>query len=861
MVDFSKKIISSDKFRAAAIRFQSHGFYCFAPPGTTEYLKYWDTEMERCINGYAAEDGDWISGYNYFYLNYCPIMRLVELEYTSKGGIIKKRREKVREFPDFYDYDYFYFRTIDEAEEEGKHMVTLKARGKGYSFKGASMLVRNYYMIPGSKSYALAAETEYLVRDGILTKAWDLLDFMDEHTAWAKKRSVDTKMHKRAGVIVTDEMGNKTEVGYKSEIIGVTLKNDPNKARGKRGKLILWEEAGSFKDILQAWTIARPSVEEDGVAFGLMCAFGTGGDTGSKFDGLRELFYKPDGYNVKSMPNIWDEGAIDNKCGFFVPVYANMSVLDDNSTRMYMDVYGNTFKDKAISYASEERKKVIEGASDTRSIDRYIAENPITPQEAVLELTGNIFPKKDLMNQLQLIRTNKALQSHKQVGDLSHINGVLTWQIKRGGDITKYPLERTDPAEGSIVIWEHPPKDVPHGMYIAGCLPPGEKVLTNHGLKDVEKVDHNDMLINENGKEVKIKVFQKRHKEDCDIYKITPHGSYRGTSFTGEHPILVEDQYIDAKDIKVGDRLKIPNRYAVYNEDYISKFYKYLGAEINPNLIKLWWFLGVWLGDGFNNKNKNSHDIYVAFGIDQAKEAEQYDAVIKKVFNRKTVHCKWNGGNTRRFTHKGLYELLENEFGRYSGGKRIPEWIKASRGDLRKFFVAGYLDSDGSAFYDRGSLRVNFTSSNLGLLEDLQDILYSYGIWNTITRHSKKGISIFKGKEYISKESYRLSISKSSIYKLTPLGFDMILYSRKIERIALEKPGAVVKTGDKAVISSCGKYIYLKVARIEKSKYTGTVYNFECDTHTYMCRNITSHNCDPLSWRCGLISVRIEQNR
>ena len=471
MVDFEKRLINSDKFRQAAIRFQSHGFYCFAPPGTTEYLKYWDTEMERCINGYASEDGDWISGYNYFYLNYCPIMRLVELEYTSKGGIIKKRREKVREFPDFYDYDYFYFRTIDEAEEEGKHMVTLKARGKGYSFKGASMLVRNYYMIPGSKSYALAAETEYLVRDGILTKAWDLLDFMDEHTAWAKKRSVDTKMHKRAGVIVTDEMGNKTEVGYKSEIIGVTLKNDPNKARGKRGKLILWEEAGSFKDILQAWTIARPSVEEDGVAFGLMCAFGTGGDTGSKFDGLRELFYKPDGYNVKSMPNIWDEGAIDNKCGFFVPVYANMSVLDDNSTRMYMDVYGNTFRDKAISYASEERKKVIEGASDTRSIDRYIAENPITPQEAVLELTGNIFPKKDLMNQLQLIRTNKALQSHKQVGDLSHINGVLTWQIKRGGDITKYPLERTDPAEGSIVIWEHPPKDIPHGMYIAGCDP------------------------------------------------------------------------------------------------------------------------------------------------------------------------------------------------------------------------------------------------------------------------------------------------------------------------------------------------------------------------------------------------------
>jgi len=862
MVNFNKKFKKIDQFRTPALRFQKTGVYCIAPPGTTEYIEYWEEEKLRCIDGFTSEDGQWISGYNYFYLNYCPILRLVEFTYRDRFGVTKKRREKTREFPDFYDYDSFFFSAIQEAEDEGKHMVVLKKRGAGYSFKAASMLARNYYLIPNSKSYAIASETEYLVRDGLLTKAWDYMDFVDEHTAWAKKRqAVNTKMHRKASIITTDEMGTKIEVGYKSEIIGVTLKNDPNRARGKRGKLLLFEEAGSFKDVLQAWQIARPSVEEDGVAFGLMLAFGTGGDDASRFDGLKEMFYNPSGYNIKSFPNIWDEGADASNCGFFVPVYANMSVLDDKGNRLYMDKDGNSLKSKAVEYALSERQKVIDGASDSRAIDRYIAENPLTPQEAVLELTGNIFPKKELIVQLAAIRTNKKLQTHKQIGDLVWINGELSWQIKRSGDITKYPLGRDDKHEGSIVIWEHPNKDTSGQLYIAGCLTPGEKVLTNHGLKDVEKVNHNDLLINENGDEVKIKVFQKRYKEEHDTYRITPYGSYRSTNFTKEHPILIEDQFINAEYVKVGDRLKIPNRYAIYNEDYISKFYKYLGSETDPNLVKLWWFLGVWIGDGFNNKNGNSHDIYVAFGADQIKEAEQYDDVIKKVFNRKTIHCKWNGGNTRRFTHRGLYELLENEFGRYSYGKRIPEWIKSSRNDLRKFFVAGYLDSDGSAFYDRGSLRVNFTSVNLELLEDLQDILYSTGIWNTITRHNKKGVSIFNGKEYITKESYRLSIAKNSIYKMIPIGFDMVLYSRKMERIILEKPGSVVKTGDKAVISSCGKYIYIKVAKIEKSKYTGTVYNFECETHTYMCRNITSHNCDPLIWRCGLISVRIEQNR
>jgi len=863
MINFNKKVLNSNKFRNPAIHFQDHGVYCFAPYGTTEYLTYWDKEAERCVEGYTAPDGDWISGYNYFYLNYCPILRLVEFTYKDRFGNVKTRREKSREFPDFYDYDYYYFTAVQEAEEDGSHMCVLKSRGKGYSFKGGSMLDRNYYLIPDSKGYAIAAETEYLVRDGLLTKAWDYMDFIDEHTAWSKKRqAINTKMHRKASIITTDEMGNKIEVGYKSEIIGVSLKNDPNKARGKRGKLILWEEAGSFKDILQAWQIARPSVEEDGKAFGLMIAFGTGGDEGSRFDGLKEMFYNPSGYNIKAFPNIWDEGADGNTCAFFVPVYANMSVLDANSKRMFMDKNGNSLKTKAIDYAMSERQKVIDGSSDSRAIDRYIAENPITPQEAVLELTGNIFPKKELMIQLAAIRTNRKLQSHKQVGDLNYINGELNWTIKQKGDITKYPLGRDDKHEGSIVIWEHPSKDTSNQLYIAGCLTPGEKVLTNHGLKDVEKIDHNDLLINEKGEEVEIKVFQKRYKENCDTYRVTPHGSYRGTNFTGEHPLLIEDQFINAKDVSVGDRLKIPNRYCESNEKYITTIYKYFGAEFNSENPLFWWFLGCWLGDGFNNKNKNSHDIYVAFGKDQTKSALQFDNIIKKIFDRKTTHCKWNGGETRRFTSKILYGFLENEFGRYSYGKRIPEWVKFARNDLRKYFIAGYLDSDGSAFYDRGKLRVNFTSINLEMLESLQDMLYATGIFNTITRHSKKCISIFNGKECISKESYRLSIGRKYIKRIIPTGFEHFLQSEKMRRIIEEKIQDVVKTGDKAVISSCGKYIYLKIAKIEKSKYTGTVYNFECDTHTYMCRNITSHNCDPLTiWRCRLISVRIEQNR
>jgi hypothetical protein len=40
---------------------------------------------------------------------------------------------------------------------------------------------------------------------------------------------------------------------------------------------------------------------------------------------------------------------------------------------------------------------VRDGASNEITVDRFIAENPLTPQESILEIGGNIFPKKLLM--------------------------------------------------------------------------------------------------------------------------------------------------------------------------------------------------------------------------------------------------------------------------------------------------------------------------------------------------------------------------------------------------------------------------------------------------------------------------------
>lgn len=469
MIDFFKKIKNSAKFRTPALTYLDSGSYCLYPKGTAEYYAFWEREQDYSVNGYTAEDGDFIPGYYYFYLNYCPIIRRKYVEQVNRKGEKVWKQVDVREFPDFYDYDYYYYLAIDEAEEDGKHMCVAKSRRKGYSFKGGSMLCRNFFLIPDSKSYVYASNKQYLTEDGILTKAWEYMDFIDQNTAWAKKRSVNTQMRRRASLKVTDEYGNETEIGYKSEIIGLSLKDNPDVVRGKRGKLILFEEAGTFTELKAAWQIARPSVEHDGVAFGLMLMFGTGGDQGDAIAALREAFYNPELYNCLSFENIWEETATTQNCGFFVPYHTNLDARDEYGNRLYMDSDGNTLHEAAKEFVARQRIEELSKAKDTQTIDRYTAERAETPAEAFMELSGNIFPKRELQKHLAYIRTNKKLQHRKQVGDLIFgKDDKVEWIIKKAGDITTYPLPKTADPTGAIVIWEHPAQEATPGLYIAG---------------------------------------------------------------------------------------------------------------------------------------------------------------------------------------------------------------------------------------------------------------------------------------------------------------------------------------------------------------------------------------------------------
>lgn len=841
MVDFNKKIRNTDKFRQASIFFKEHGCYTLAPRGTTDYIQYWDRETERCLNGYVAPDGDAITGYHYFYLNYSPIMKIEEVEYTDRYGNKRKRRERKLNFADFWIGDYYYFNAIEEAENQGKHMAVLKCRQRGFSFKGASMLVRNYELIPGSKNFAVASEQKFLVGDGILTKAWQIMDFIDKNTAWSKQRLTSTRMERVAGFKIKDEFGKETEQGYLSAITGITLKNDPERLRGTRGKLVLFEEAGKFPNLETAWRVEQPAVEtDDGVAFGLLCCFGTGGTEDAQFDGLKNIFYNPKAFNVLSFPNIWDDNAEETECGFFAPAYENMEGVDENGKRRFMDEDGNSLKDKAIEELIHQRNIIKEGGASQQSIDRFISERPIKPQEAVLELGKNIFPRKLLMDQLTRIRTNKKLQNMKHIVDLKWDGkGGVEAVEKKSGDITTYHLKKDDKPEGSVVIWEYPITDPPFGLYIGGCLTPGEKVWTQRGLVNVEEVGLGDKLVNKDGKLVEIYNLQRYLKQDEPIYKIKLSNTYRTTTFTGEHPLFLSESYdgkfgfVKAKDARVGMYTRIPNTYK-------SEYSKYVTKQSQ----NYYWFIGLWLGDGWVDKTGR---ISVAFDKNQPDYFDKYKKVVKEQFNRSVSYRIRNGQIEANFTDKKLAQYLTDTFGKGASNKHIPDHIKRTSKENQLALLLGYLDSDGCVCNSKYTgTSIEYVSVNQELLEDIQDLCFAVGIISSITKMRNAKRSIICGRSINQKECFHLRIGQHGSQELGKMFLEIEQKNYKVNKIDFEK---YISNHSK---KSCflfddQKYIYIRITSIETSLYTGVVYNFECDTHTYMCRNILTHNCDPLT--------------
>lgn len=447
------KFVNTSLFQEAGNHFLKHGTYTFAPSGTFSYQEYWDEEERRCKEGYTV-GGVRITGEHYAYLNYARI------KITVGDG---KKARKYESFPRFLDMDYYYYHELEQAKLNKEGIIVAKSRRKGFSYKGAFNCVYEYNWFRDSFSIIAAFMGDYC--QTTMNMALDMINFINKYTDWGKRKLIDTRNHIRSGY--KEKINNiEVESGYKSEIMTISFKDNPFKSIGKSGSIMLFEEAGKWSGLIDAYMLSKPLFSDGDIMIGIPIIYGTGGDMESGTLDFCEMFYNPTAYNLRAYQNIWDENKV-GECGWFV---------DDMWFKLpHVDKEGNSNRVLAEEELDLQRNLLLKSGTK-KAFEKFITQNPKSPAEAFLRTTGNLFPTADLLNTLTKIEVDPKYKDAEYIGELI-INdlGQIEWKNNpKLFPIREFPLKTSDDTEGCIVIYEMPYDEdgvISYGRYIGGIDP------------------------------------------------------------------------------------------------------------------------------------------------------------------------------------------------------------------------------------------------------------------------------------------------------------------------------------------------------------------------------------------------------
>lgn len=238
MFELDISSINTEEFRQPALTFLKNltktgiGFYTDAPKGSIDYKNYWNLQYHYCTNGFSV-GGVKITGEHYFYLNFCQIsLKLSNKVNTAEELTTKKQRvDTAITFPDFWDSDWYYFNECKRAENLGLHMIVLKPRRRGYSYKNAAKCAHTYtFSKTMSNSLILAEDKKY--SEETMRMAVSYLDFINRFTGFARQRQHINKPREivQASYEEITPDGRKLVGGSMSRIMQYSTLNNPDVA-------------------------------------------------------------------------------------------------------------------------------------------------------------------------------------------------------------------------------------------------------------------------------------------------------------------------------------------------------------------------------------------------------------------------------------------------------------------------------------------------------------------------------------------------------------------------------------------------------------------------------------------------------
>lgn len=350
-----------------------------------EYSQFWRTQKDRVLNGYKPNGGVWIPGNYYFYLNFSKIHGL------NPGA---KRKSMIS--PLYRDQDHEYYQEVHEAKENGRGIIVLKARRKGFSFMNANILLHEWTCFPHSEN-GLGAQKEDYVQD---FRKKMLLSYNELPHQFRNKI-----LHNNEEIFMSGykekENGIWMERGTKS-MIHFRVMEKPNAFRGTSLNFMVFEEAGEFLKLKRSFESSEDCFKEGDVFFGTPIIGGTSNNMEIESDDYMEMFYNAERYNLKPV---------------FIKASKVFGSFFDMSTGR-SDVRGA----EAYVMAEAQRRKE---SGDLQTYYSYLQENPLEVEHAFFKSGSTPFDLSKINSQIGNIMTNKNFDIVKR--------GRLDWPKNKEG--------------------------------------------------------------------------------------------------------------------------------------------------------------------------------------------------------------------------------------------------------------------------------------------------------------------------------------------------------------------------------------------------------------------------------------------
>ena len=367
------------------------------------------------------------------------------------------------------------------------------------------------------------------------------------------------------------------------------------------------------------------------------------------------------------------------------------------------------------------------------------------------------------------------------------------------------------------------------------CFVKDTLVLTNTGYKEIQNVVLDDKLLTHTGQFKNIVNLQ-RKEYNGQLYNIKLKYHPELINCTEEHPFYVrekkrsfnnslrkyeyefgEPEWKNASKLTLNDHfgMVINSKEELPTFTFDKQINKSRTDKVSITLDNpdQWFTLGYFVGDGWIQDTKkydgirDTHIIRFSFHEDDAASVERIKKVLDITYkDRCGKGVKYGCANVMWFN-------ILKQFGKYSHGKLIPEWIQDAPKHLIQEFINGYAASDGHT--SKNNIRISTVSHNLAY--GLQRLYLKIGHVASVEKTIRPKTCVIEGRTVNQRDTYNISIYTEKQRKQSTFIEDNYVW-----------------------------YAPFKITTVDVQNEP--VYNFEVETdNSYIVYNAIVHNCQGFS--------------